>query len=75
TIAFDMPQAGSVKVIVYNMVGQQVRTLVNDYVSAGTNYIVWDARDNFGRNLSSGVYLYQLVTDEKTITKRMVLLK
>ncbi|MFH1851327.1 MAG: T9SS type A sorting domain-containing protein [Candidatus Neomarinimicrobiota bacterium] len=75
TIAFDMPQAGAVKVIVYNMVGQQVRTLVNDYVAAGTNYIIWDARDNYGRNLSSGVYLYQLVTDEKTITKRMVLLK
>lgn len=76
TIGFSLPDAGNVKLTVYNMLGQEVRSLVSGAMGAGSYKAVWDSRDNFGRQVTSGVYFYRLMVDNRVIaTNKMVLLK
>ncbi len=70
TIAFNLPFASQAKLEIYNILGQNVITLVDEYLNAGEHSINWD-----GSNAASGIYLYRLTTDEFNITKRMVLMK
>lgn len=76
TIEFALPKAGNVKLTVYNMLGQQVRTLVSTKMAAGNFKAMWDAQDSYGRKVSSGMYFYRLEVDNKVIgTQKMLLLK
>lgn len=70
SIRFALPEAMSVRVEVYDVIGRLVTTLASGRFEAGTHTVNWDA----GRS-SSGVYLYRLVTPEKAIVKKMTLIK
>lgn len=59
-IAFSLPQTGAVTLSVFNLLGQQIATLVNGPMTAGTHETVWDGRDAAGRVLASGVYFYRI---------------
>ncbi len=63
TIAFDMPAAGQVKLSVFNMLGQEVATLINGTMSSGRASVVWNATDRAGLPVASGVYFYQLTAN------------
>jgi hypothetical protein len=69
-IKFAMPKAGDAKVIVYDVMGREVQTLVNEKLQAGTYETSFD-----GSMLNSGVYFYKMTTDGFTETKRMILIK
>lgn len=73
TIQFRVPDAGFVSVAIYGIDGQLVRSLVNRSVEAGPHEVVWDGRDNAGRAVASGVYVYRLTSDRGVISRRMVL--
>ncbi len=73
TIRFTMPVAGLAKLIVYNILGQKIATLVNDLRGAGHHEVSWDGRNDYGQPVASGVYLYQLEVDEGEITRKMML--
>lgn len=76
TIAYHLRTAAAVKLTVYNVLGQKVRALVNERrQQAGTHRIQWDGRDDAGRAVTSGMYLYRLETDDQAQTKSMLLLK
>ncbi|GEM_PF-4193619 len=62
---------------IYNVSGQQLRSLVQEGQDAGEHVAIWDAQDNNGRPVSSGIYIYRLIGDGGTFsaTQRMVLLK
>ncbi|MBN2413841.1 T9SS type A sorting domain-containing protein [candidate division KSB1 bacterium] len=76
TIEFALPKAGEVKVVVFNTLGQKVRTLVSTTMSAGYYKSIWDSCDDFGKRVSSGMYFYRLEVDNKHIsTQKMLLLK
>jgi len=75
TICFDLQKASNVVLQVYNVKGQLVNTLLNDYVSAGRHFVNWDGDRANGQKASSGVYLYRLQTSEYSETKRMILVK
>jgi len=60
TIAYTVPQTSEVSLIVYNMLGQPVRTLINGQLSSGRYEQQWDGRDESGRAVPSGVYFYDL---------------
>jgi len=70
TISFSLPEAGNVKLDIYNIMGQTVATLVDEYRQAGTHEVIWNAN-----GIASGVYFYRLTAGEFTDTKRMLLLK
>ncbi len=59
-ITFTLPQKAHVTLEIYNLLGQRVRTLVEGVKDAGSHRVVWDGRDEFGKTLPSGVYLYRL---------------
>jgi hypothetical protein len=69
-IKFSLPNTGLVKLIVFDILGREVATLVNEIKSAGNYSINFDAS-----GLSSGVYFYQLTTDNYTTTKKFTLMK
>jgi surface protein len=69
-LQFSLPQTTEVKLEVFNLLGQRIATLVNETRSMGTHTVTFD-----GQNLSSGVYIYRLVTPEFSESKTMHLLK
>ncbi|MFZ4621871.1 MAG: FlgD immunoglobulin-like domain containing protein, partial [Bacteroidota bacterium] len=60
TINYQLPEDGSVKIVIYNMLGQVVRTLVNEVQSAGYYSMVWNGSDESDRKVSTGVYIYRI---------------
>ena len=76
TIKYALSQAADVELTVYNVVGQVVRTLVAEYQSAGHYAVEWDATDDSGHSLSSGMYFYRLQAGEEfREVKKMLLLR
>jgi hypothetical protein len=65
----------SVIIEIFNIRGQRVRQLLNEYVTAGIHNIVWDGRNDNDRLLGSGVYFYQMRTGNFIETRRMLLIK
>ncbi len=60
---------------IYNILGQKVRTLVDELKSAGNHEVIWDGKDENAKEVTSGIYFYQLKTEDFTATKKMILLK
>ena len=75
TIKYHLPEAAQVKLEVYNMVGQVVRTLVNNQQNAGRYVVQWNAANDNGQNLASGIYLYRIQAGDFHEVKKMLLLK
>ena len=75
TLRYDLPENGYVNVTVYDMLGREIRTLVNSTQDAGFKSVIWDATNDYGKPVSAGVYLYQIQAGEFVQTKKMVLLK
>ncbi len=75
TIQYSLPNAGIVDLKIYDLMGREVRSLVNAFTSAGTQSILWDAKDDFGNPVSSGVYIYRLETEGQMLSKKLILLK
>ena len=75
TIRFSLPRAGWVRLRVYNIVGQTIATLADGDHPAGTYTVEWDGRDSDGRPAASGIYLYQIISEGITSTKKMILLR
>jgi hypothetical protein len=75
TIRFWIKEAGRVALVVYNVAGQHVRTLVNKDMQAGWKSVTWNGTNSHGNSVSSGVYFYCLKAGGKVLTKKMVLLK
>ncbi len=69
-IAYTMPKSGNVKLIVYDILGKEVATLVNEFKATGTYSVDFD-----GSNLASGVYLYRIESGDFTAVKKMLLIK
>jgi len=74
-IEFALPRASHVKIEVFNILGQSVRTLVDERLSAGYKAVNWDSRDNHGVEISSGVYFYRITAGDFVESKKMLLLK
>ena len=75
TISYDLPKWSQVTLGIYDLLGKQIKTLVNQSQDAGNKIAVWDGTDNLGRQVSAGVYLYQIKAGEFTQTRKMLLLK
>ena len=70
-INYVLPSAGYVSLKIYNLLGKEVRTLVNESRSAGKSTAMWDGRDNHGKQLPTGVYVYKLSANGQNFSRRM----
>ena len=75
TISFSIKEKTPVELIIYNILGQKVRTLVNQPLEPGEHSIVWNGTDNKGRSVASGIYFYRMKAGNYSETKKMVLKK
>jgi hypothetical protein len=74
-IEFSLPQTSSVKLEIFNVMGQKVRTLVNAELSAGYHAVEWHSTNDEGRAVANGIYFYRLEADDFVQTRKMILLK
>jgi hypothetical protein len=74
-ITFSIPQSEKVTLTIFNLLGQKIATLADGSMLAGTHIVSWNGRDDAGRQLASGIYLYRLSTSRFSEAKKMVLLK
>ena len=75
TLRYDLPENSLVNITIYDMLGRQVKTLINQTQGAGYKSAIWDATDEYGKPVSAGIYLYQIQAGKYNSTKKMVLLK
>jgi flagellar hook assembly protein FlgD len=73
TITYRMADAGNATLKIYNLLGKEVRTLVNEMRPLGKSSIGWDGRDNAGRQVPAGIYVYKLTTNTQTLSRRMMI--
>ena len=75
SIKYGLHSATDVIIKVYNLLGQEVKTLVNEYRNAGTFLVKWDGDNNYGNKVSSGVYIFRVTAGNNNATMKMILLK
>ncbi len=79
-IEYTLPVAASVKVVIYNLLGEVVDVLINSQQNAGIHTVVWNSEDSHGNKVGSGVYFYELKANSSngsdfTQVRKMILLK
>jgi ligand-binding sensor domain-containing protein len=74
-IKFTLRQAGKTKLTIYNLVGQKIRTLVNQFLPPGEHWVIWDGNNEKGTPAASGIYIYELRQGNYMIRKKMVLIR
>ncbi len=75
TIKYGLPEAGDVRLVIYNLRGQEVRTLVDNHQPAGYQTVRWDGRDNSGMPVSSGLYFMRLFIGANLLSQKLTLQK
>ena len=75
TLRYDLAGHSNVNIIIYDMLGREVKTLINQTQDAGFKSIQWDGTNDYGKQVSAGVYLYRIQAGEYMQTKKMVFLK
>ncbi len=75
TIKYSLKESKHTKLVIYNSLGQVIRTLVNDVQDAGVHTIQWNGCDDYGLNVASGLYFYRLKAGSYLKTRRMMLIE
>jgi hypothetical protein len=75
TIEFALPKPSQVKIQIYDVLGQLVRTLVNEPMAAGVTTVKWDGRNEENRLLSTGIYLYRIEAGNFVATRKLMLMR
>ena len=75
TIDYDLPEAQNIQIMIYDILGRKIRTLLNEYQQIGYKSIHWNAKDDYGRQVSAGMYIYTIQAGEFVQTRKMVLMK
>jgi hypothetical protein len=75
TIQFGLRDSGPVELSIHNLSGQRIATLVNGYLDSGNYQVIWDSKDQKGKEVSSGIYIYQLKAGDRRLVKKMMLIK
>ena len=74
-ISFSLPQNSKVALKIFDMLGREIKTIINEEMNAGNHSTIWNGDNNLGNKVSSGVYIYRLTAGDYISTKKMVLMK
>ncbi|MFQ6032962.1 MAG: T9SS type A sorting domain-containing protein, partial [Candidatus Zixiibacteriota bacterium] len=75
SIQFDLPKDTEVRLTIYNILGQKVKTLVDERLRAGHKQVLWDGKNEKGKEVSSGIYFYRIQAGDFSETKKMTIIK
>jgi formylglycine-generating enzyme required for sulfatase activity len=75
TISFDLPKTSVVSLIIYDVLGREIKTLVSEQKSAGLYDYIWDGNNDAGNQVKSGVYIYRIQTGDFTFSRKMILIR
>lgn len=74
-IYFDLPYSGKTALVIFNLLGEKVATLVDQTLTSGNHSLVWNGKNQDGVEVASGIYFYRLATPSETSVKKMLLLR
>lgn len=74
-IAYSLPTDCQVKLAIYNILGQKVKVLVDEYQNYGYKSVTWDGKDNQSKELATGIYFYRIEAGSFVQTKKMLMMK
>ncbi len=74
-LSYDLPVQSLVRLTIYDVLGREMRSLVNQIQEPGIKSVIWDASNDFGKPVSAGIYLYRIEAGEFIQTNKMILLK
>ena len=74
-IGYKLPDSDHVTIVVYNLFGQKIRTLLSQKQQAGYHTVVWDGRDETGQKVSSGIFSYKVEIGKYVKTRKMMLVE
>ena len=75
TISYSMKEAGDVRIDIYNLKGQRVKTVVNEFAGVGAHQVVWNGQDDSNNSCASGLYFYKMKSGRYSKTNKMILMK
>jgi hypothetical protein len=75
TIDYSIASAGEVSLVVYDMMGRHIKTLVSDFATPGSYNVIWDARNDEGLSVSAGMYIYKMTSGDFVEVNKMLLVK
>lgn len=75
TIRYSLKEKGMVRINIYNLKGQMIRSLVDEAKNSGNHRVIWNGKDERGANVASGIYFYRMETSNYSATKKMMLMK
>ena len=75
TIKYQTPRTADISLVIYNALGQKIRTLVDAKVESGSHTVTWNGRNEMGKTVSSGIYFYVLTAGDTRIAKKMILMR
>ena len=74
-IFYDIPESGHVRMVIYDLLGREVNTLVNETMKSGYYATQWNGRNQYGQPVSAGIYFYHLQTGAYNKAQKMLLVK
>ena len=75
TLRYQLPDRSHVNLTIYNVLGQEVRTLVDGTMERGEYTIAWNGKDRFGKKVASGIFFYRIQAEHYVKTRKMIILK
>lgn len=74
-IEFTLENSDFVDLTIYDLLGRKIKTLISENLPAGRNSAIWDGKDESGKDVASGIYLYELKEGDRSLSKKLMLLK
>ena len=74
-IKYNLPEKGNVSINIFDVIGRKVTSLADQEQSSGEHYILWDGKDSSGNAVASGIYLYNIKYRNKSVSKKMLLIR
>ncbi|MFX0197867.1 MAG: FlgD immunoglobulin-like domain containing protein, partial [Candidatus Hodarchaeota archaeon] len=74
TIQFHVPRTSHVTIKIFNILGREIKTLLDTEIQAGQHKMLWNGKDEQNRQVTSGVYFYQMKAGDFQMTRKMILL-
>lgn len=75
TIKYNLPESGKISVKIFDIIGREINALINQEQASGEHYVLWNGKDDFGKNVASGIYFYAIAFGNRSLSRKMILIR